>query len=124
MTSRDNQQYLTVELFNSKMETFMAQIRFENEKLRSELRSEFQAGISTLQTEVRVNSAKIEMLSHTFYWGFAIMTIVITFVVIFIPYFLHDRKEKKETKSQKGITEERVQELIANTLNKSDLHGQ
>ena len=43
MTSNDNTQYITVELFNSKMETFIAQIRLDNEQLRNELRSEIQA---------------------------------------------------------------------------------
>ena len=116
MTSNDNQQYLTVEMFNSKMDTFMTQIRLENEKLRSELRAEFQAGFSTLQIQTQVNSAKIEMLQHTFYWGFAIMTLVITFVAVIIPYFWRERKQKAPETTQTSLTEDRVKELISQAI--------
>ena len=45
MTSQDNQQYITVELFNSKMETLITQIQLGNEKLRNELRNEFNSAV-------------------------------------------------------------------------------
>ena len=112
MTSNDNHQYLTVEMFNSKMDTFMTQIRLENEKLRSELRAEFQAGFSTLQIQTQVNSAKIEMLQHTFYWGFAILAVVVALV----PYFRRERKQKAPEITQTSLTEDRVKELIAQAL--------
>ena len=127
MISNDNQQYVTVELFNSKMETLLTQIRLDNEKLRGELRQEFQAGISTLQAEIKavdtkaqINSAKIEYLQHTFYWGFAIMTLVLTFVTVFIPY-LRERKNEKQEDKQSLITEQRVQELIDQALAKRNV---
>ena len=115
MTSSDQQQYLTVEMFNSKMETFLTQIRLENEKLRSELRTEFQAGFATLQTQTQVNSAKIEMLQHTFYWGFGIMTVVIALITIFIPYFRREHKERQQ-EEQSVLTEHRVQDMISQAL--------
>ena len=121
MTSNDQQQYLTVEMFNSKMETFMTQIRLENEKLRSELRSEFQAGFATLQTQSQVNSAKIEMLQHTFYWGFGIMTAVIALITFFVPFFRRERKEKKQ--EQQIITEEKVQSMISQALSDFRMAG-
>lgn len=124
MTSNDNQQYLTVEMFNSKMDTFMTQIRLENEKLRSELKAEIQNVRSDLHSEIQdlhsmilVNSAKIDMLQHTFYWGFAIMTLIITFVAVFIPYFMRERKEKTQEQPQPSLSEDRVKELIAQALN-------
>ena len=80
MTSNDQQQYLTVDMFNSRMDTLMAQIRLENEKLRSELKAEIQG----VHSEVQVNSARIDMLQHTFYWGFAVMTVVIAIVAVFV----------------------------------------
>ena len=112
MTSNDNPQYITVELFNSKMETFITQIKLDNEQLRNELnskidnvrnelnskidstqaelRAEMQAGFTYLHNEVQavsaqvqVNSAKIEMLQHTFYWGFAILALIVAFVPMF-----------------------------------------
>ena len=122
MTSNDNQQYLTIELFNSRMETFMAQIQLGNEQLRNELRSEFQTGFNTLHNEiqlvdakVQVNSAKLEMLQHTFYWGFAIMTFIITLVAILVPYFLLNNKEKH----QPVLTEQKVQGMITKTVDEA-----
>ena len=85
MTSQDNPQYITIELFNSKMETFITQIRLDNEHLRNELRLEIQ----TVSAQVQVNSAKIEMLQHTFYWGFATLALIVAFV----PMFRRERKE-------------------------------
>ena len=124
MTSNDNQQYITVELFNSKMEAFTAQIRLGNEQLRNELnskidgvqsslRSEMQTGFSTLQTQiqavdanVQINAAKIEMLQHTFYWGFAILA----FIAAFVPLFRRERKEEKP------VTRENVREIARETM--------
>lgn len=117
MTSNDQQQYLTVDMFNSRMDTLMAQIRLENEKLRSELRTEFQAGFATLQTQTQVNSAKIEMLQHTFYWGFGIMTIVIALITIFVPSFSREAKQKQQEQNQPMLTEEKVQDMISRTVN-------
>ena len=114
MTSQDNQQYITVELFNSKIETLITQIQLGNEKLRNELRSEIQA----VDANVKVNSAKIEMLGHSLYWGFAVMTIIITLVAFFVPYFLMSRKDKKqETKDNShALSEDKVREMIAQAL--------
>ena len=134
MTSNDNQQYLTVEMFNSKMDTLLTQIRLENEKLRTELkaeisdvrsdlhaeiqavRSDLHAEILDVRADVRVNSAKIEMLQHSLYWGFAIMTLVITFVAVIIPYFWRERKQKAPETTQTSLTEDRVKELISQAI--------
>ena len=140
MTSNDQQPYLTVELFNAKMDTLMTQIQLGNEKLHSELRSEFQseisglrsdfqselsalrsdmhAGFSTLQTQTQVNSAKIEMLQHTFYWGFGIMTIVIALITIFVPSLSQHfkQKDKGEKLSEQTLTREDVQDMISQAL--------
>ena len=120
MTSNDNQQYITVELFNSKMETLITQIQLGNEKLRNELNSkiddaklELRTEIQAVDANVKVNSAKIEMLGHSMYWGFAIMTLVLTVIAIFVPYFLSARKDKKTANS---LSEEKVQKMIAEAL--------
>lgn len=112
MTSQDNQQYITVKLFNSKMETFIAQIRLDNERLRNELNSKIDSvqaslhsEIQALSAQVNVNSAKIEMLQHTFYWGFAILALIVAFVLMF-------RRERKEKQQQDVLTREKVQEIV------------
>lgn len=138
MTSNDNQQYITVELFNSRMETFMAQIKLGNEQLRNELnakidsvqsnlRSEMQTGFSALQTQiqavdanVQVNAAKIEMLQHTFYWGFAILA----FIAAFVPLFRRERKEKIQEDEQpvtRANVIEIVNEAVAQALKNLDM---
>ena len=117
MTSNDQQRYLTVDMFNSRMDTLMAQIRLENEKLRSELKAEIQ----DVRAISLVNSAKVDMLQHTFYWGFAIMTLVITIVAVIVPYFLIHHKEKQQENEQPVLTEQRVQDIVAQAL--SNFHS-
>ena len=115
MTSNDTQQYLTVELFNSKMETLLTQIKLNNETLRNELRSELHSELQVVKDIAIVNSAKIDMLQHIFYWGFAIMTLVIAVVTVFVPYFLRERKEKIQDEKS-VLTENRVQDMISQAL--------
>ena len=117
MTSNDNQQYITVELFNSKMETFITQIRLDNEQLRNELnskidsvRNELRAEIQSVAAQVQVNAAKIEMLQHTFYWGFAILA----FIAAFVPLFRRERKDKEQS-----ITRESVLEIVNEAVAKA-----
>ena len=112
MTSNDKQQYITVELFNSKMDTLLTQIKLENEKLRSELHNEIQTGLSALNTQIQVNSAQIAELHHFMYWGFALLTIV----TAIIPLFRRERKEQTKEHTQSTLTEDRVQDMIAQAL--------
>ena len=118
MTSNDNQQYIPVELFNSKMETFIAQIRLDNEQLRNEMnskidsvRNELRTEIQSVAAQVQVNSAKIEMLQHTFYWGFAILA----FIAAFVPLFKREHKEKEQYITRESVLEI-VNEAIAKAL--------
>ena len=118
MTSNDNQQYITVELFNSKMETFITQIRLDNEQLRNEMnskidsvRNELRAETQSVAAQVQVNTAKIEMLQHTFYWGFAILD----FIAAFVPLFRRERKEKEQSLTRESVLEI-VNEAIAKAI--------
>ena len=132
MTSQDNQQYITVELFNSKMETLITQIQLGNERLRNELNSkiddvkselrdvktELHNEIQAVDTNVKINSAKIEMLGHYMYWGFALMTLIITAVVFFVPYFIMNRNDKKhdDKVTKNTISEDKLQQMINEAL--------
>ena len=125
MTSNDNQQYITVELFNSKMETFIAQIKLSNEQLRNELnskidsvQSELRAEIQAVATQVQVNSAKIEMLQHTFYWGFAILALIVAFV----PMFRREHKDKEQTITRNNVLEI-VNEAVAKAFTNIETVG-
>ena len=44
------------------------------------------------------------------------MTVVIAVVAVFVPYFLRERKDKEQEQKQPGLTEERVQNMIAQAL--------
>ena len=141
MISNDSQQYLTVDIFNSRMDTFLSQIRLENEKLRGELKAEIQAVRADLHAEIqavradlhaeildvraegRVNSAKIDMLQHTFYWGFGIMTLVITFVAFLVPYFRREHKQKATEQHQLGISREDVINIVKDVLRNPSIIG-
>ncbi len=153
MTSNDNKQYITVELFNSRIDTLLTQIRLENEKLRSELKAEIQGVRNDLNSEIQgvrselhseiqgvrselkaeiqdirsislVNSAKIDMIQHTFYWGFAIMTVVIAIVAVIVPYFLiHHKEKQQEQTQQQSVTHSEVQDMIAQALGQFQAGG-
>ena len=111
MTSNDKQAFLTKEVFEAKMDAFMATIRLENEKLRSQLHSE----IKVVESEVRVNSAQISDLQHSVYWGFAILGITITIAI-----FLKGEKDKTEKKEKKTyVTVEQVQEIVDKAITKA-----
>ena len=96
MISGDN--VLTVELFNYGI----AEIKSEIQGLKAQ--------VVALDKNVAVNSAKIEMLQHTFYWGFGIMALVIAL----IPYF---RRERKENQAQE-LTPEKVQSMIDEAISR------
>ena len=115
MTSNDKNVYIREDVFNARMERLEAIFERNIDSVKSELRSEIQA----VDTNVKVNSAKIEMLEHTFYWGFALMTLVIAVVAVFVPYLLKERKDKIQEKStQPVLSEQRVQEMIQSALSK------
>ena len=111
MTSKDNQQYLTVDMFNAKMDAFMATIQLENEKLRSQLHSEVKA----VETKVTINSAQISDLQHSVYWGFAILGIIITLAI----FFKGEKTEKKEKEKKTYATVEQVQEIVDKAIAKA-----
>lgn len=99
MTSQDNQQYLTVDLFNAKMDAFMR----TNELSFIELKN-----------EIRLNASDIAHLQTSVYWGFAVIAIVVALiglVVALAPTFLASTKEKDYNKKN-YTTAEQVQEIV------------
>lgn len=95
MTSSDNQQYVTVEMFNAGIESLRAEIRRGNEQMR-EIRAEVQA----LDRKVELNAHDIEHVQTSIYWGFAIMALVISlvgFVVTLAPMFKEMYKESRKS---------------------------
>ena len=125
MISADNQQYITVELFNSKMETFLTQIKLGNEQLRNELNAkidekfgQLHAEIQAVAVQTQVNAAKIEMLQHTFYWGFAILA----FIAAFVPLFRREREKKEQTLTRDSVLEI-VNDAVARAIRNVNVVG-
>ena len=98
MTSNDN--YVTIEIFNQGIQ----EIKNEISNLHSEIRD--------VKYENRLNSAKIDWLQHSIYWGFAVIAFVVAYVSL-----RPSRKEKSE--KQKFMTAEQVQEIVNNAITKA-----
>ena len=98
MTSNDN--YVTIEIFNHGIQ----EIKNEISNLRSEIRD--------VRYENRLNSAKIDWLQHSIYWGFAVIAFVVAYVSL-----RPSKKEKSE--KQKFTTAEQVQEIVDQAITKA-----
>ena len=98
MTSNDN--YVTIEIFNQGIQ----EIKNEISNLHSEIRD--------VKYDNRLNSAKIDWLQHSIYWGFAVIAFVVAYVSL-----RPSRKEKSE--KQKFMTAEQVQEIVNNAITKA-----
>ena len=102
--SQDNARYVTVEMFKEGI----AEIKTEIRELKGEIR--------VLEREVAVNSTKIEMLQHTFYWGLAIIAVAATLAPIF------KREKSEQPKPELTMSEillkvdERFDEKISRVL--------
>ena len=129
MTSND---VITVELFNSKMETIITQIQFGNERLRNELNTKID-GVENrlntkidkvyteLNTKIEITNARLTGVENrlddlkTFMSiGFSIVVIIVA-LIAFAPSIADFFKwVRKPT-----LTEERVQELIDNAVSRA-----
>ena len=84
--------YLRQDVFDAKMDAFMAEIRLMNEQLRSELKQEIQDTKAELRKEIQANStaiqatnaridvtnARLEDLYTMVYWGIGLLGLLIT----------------------------------------------
>ena len=100
MTSNDKQEYITVEMFNDGLK----EIKSEFKEIKTEIRE--------IKYENQLNSAKIEWLQHSIYWGFAIIGVIIAFVSL---YPFRREKTENEIQQKETLTEARV-ERIAETI--------
>lgn len=75
--------YLRQDLFEAKMDTFMAEIRLMNEQLRSEIKQELQA----TNSRIDVTNARLDDLYTMVYWGLALMGIILAFSAA-VPYLV------------------------------------
>ncbi len=66
--------YLRQDVFEAKMDAFMAEIRLMNEQLRSELKQDIQA----TNARIDVTNARLEDLYTMVYWGIGLLGLLIT----------------------------------------------
>ena len=108
MTSQDNSQYVTVEMFNDGI----ARIERRLDKIDQTLTG-IQAEIRAMDRRVEINTVKIDELHYFMGIGFTVIAIVVGivgFVLTLAPMFrdmYHDRKQAKS---------ERVKQDILDTL--------
>ena len=85
--------------------------------------NEIKTEIRATNDNVLVNTTKIEMLQHSFYWGFAIIAFVVAFVgfmLMLAPTILEFFRQKLQQPkdSQAYVTPDEVQVMIDKSLAK------
>lgn len=109
MTSNDNAVFIREDVFNARMDAFMATIRLENEKLRNELNSkidgyqahnekqfsELRSAISETRSEIKVLSTRMDGLEYrmsdlqnSISWSFTLSAVFIAIIGIIISVFI------------------------------------
>ena len=130
MTSGDN--VLTVEIFNegireikqsiSELRSDVATLKEDVTTLKSDVAtlktdvSNLHAEVGYIQTEQRFDSAKIDWLQTSIYWGFAIIAFVVTFVGLKAPGRKTEKPKAKITNELRNAIREVVREELAKNL--------
>lgn len=111
MTSTDNAQYLTVEMFNDSMARI--ERRFDALERRldrvDQTLSEITKEIRVIDRRSEINTVKIDELHYFMGIGFAIIAVVVAFV----GYIINGASSHKEEKTD---TAERIKQDILHTL--------
>ena len=107
MTSNDN--VITVEMFNARMDKMEEAVIGINNQL-----SEIKTEIRDVKYENQLNSAKIEWLQHSIYWGLGIIAFIVAYVSLF-------KKEKTEVKAEQknSPTFEEVNNIVDIAISKA-----
>ena len=118
MTSNDNQQYITVEIYNAgndKLERRIIQLGEKLEAFSREVKSEFQtvrAEIQAVRENTIANGAKIDAYrDFTGIW-FTVIAVIVAFVGLAAPLLRDLYKDSRKAKEQEHLTEEKVQAMI------------
>ena len=127
-----NDVYLRQDVFEAKMDAFMAEIRLMNEQTRSELRKEIQDTKTELNEKIQANTtailqtnaridvtnARLESLITMVYWGIALLGILITLAAV-APSIVQVLKSFSKSK----ITLEDVERLIDAKIQAKNAQG-
>ena len=118
MTSNDNQQYITVEIYNAGNDRLERQIIKLSEKQDASFK-ELKSEIQTVRETSLINGAKIDAYrDFTGIW-FTVITVIIGIVGLVAPLLRDMYKDSRKTKEQDNLTAERVQSMIDNAIAKA-----
>ena len=119
--------YLRQDVFEAKMDAFMAEIRLMNEQTRTELRKEIQANSTAiLQTNARIDAtnaridvtnARPESLITMLFWEIALLGLLISLVAV-VPSIVQSHKNSKPS-----LTIEDVERLIDAKIQAKNAQG-
>ena len=122
-----NDVYLRQDVFEAKMDAFMAEIRLMNEQTRTELRKEIQANSTAiLQTNARIDAtnaridvtnARPESLITMLFWEIALLGLLISLVAV-VPSIVQSHKNSKPS-----LTIEDVERLIDAKIQAKNAQG-
>ena len=107
MTSQDNARYVTVEMFRDGISELKTEIRGVSSQV-----NELKAEVRVLDRELAMNTAKIEMLQHTFYWGLGIIAVAAALAPLF--------KREKNEQPKSELTRSDVQSMIDAALSRAN----
>ena len=122
MTSNDNQQLVTVEVYNSGINKLEKQVIQLGEQMNVSFR-ELKNEIQTVNNNVLINTARIEDQKDFMSSGFTIIAIVIALVAIMTtlaPMFrdmYRDAKQARNDKNLRDIIREEVDNAVSRALN-------
>ena len=118
MTSKDNQQYITVEIYNAGNDRLERQIIKLSEKQDASFK-ELKAEIQAVREGSLINGAKIDAYrDFTGIW-FTVITVIIGIVGLVAPLLRDIYKDSRKAKEQENLTSEKVQSMIDTAIAKA-----
>lgn len=114
MTSNDNVQYVTVEVFNAGISELRSEIHRTNEEIK--------AAIAEMKHELRYQARDIEHLQTSIYWGFAVIAIVVAlvgFVMTLAPMFREMYRDSKQAKKDTPPSRSEIQKMVDEAIAKA-----
>ena len=125
MTSNDNKQYVTVEIFNSANNRTEKRFDIIDHRFISLDRT-----LTSISYELRLNARDNEHLQTSVYWGFAILGNLIAVVGIIAPLLLEIYRDAKKAKANNDMEEiarkvmrEEIREAVRESMRTSGVFG-
>ena len=118
MTSNDNKQFITVEVYRAETGAIRTEINSGFNDMRKEFK-EIHTEITAVRDIALVNSAKIEAYrDFTSIW-FTVLAVIVAVVGIMVtlaPMFREIHKDAQQKRKDKQLTREEVQDMINSSV--------